>query len=692
VLSDWLGSNRYFFEFVDSSQSLDVYWKNTALPNAVNAVQSAGIAGSRLHGPIKQSGFASLYPNYQPTPLQSACDQLPLGAEPQLYILEDVTGSGKTEAAMVLVQRLIAAEKGHGLYVGLPTMATANAMYERTVDCYRALFPASAECSLILSHGARHLSEAFRSSLLNASEVGQGYGDQENISAQCNRWLADNRKKAMLADVGVGTIDQALLATMPARHQSLRLLGLIGKVLLLDEVHAYDCYTQELLHALLRFHGALGGSVVLLSATLTARQKYALIAAFRGDGGSTDLAHFRDDYPLLTQADAEQLTQMPVATRRSVQRNVDIEIHSEINDVLDVVRAAVAADRCVCWVRNTVADVREGQQLLADSEIVNADRLRIFHSRFAMGNRLTIEQEMLRLFGKSSTPQQRGGRVLVASQVVEQSLDLDFDVMITDVAPIDSMIQRAGRLQRHVRDAKGNLSDTEQRGGACLHIYGPAPVDAPDNDWLKRILPGANVIYPHTLVVWRGLRWLKARGGWRMPDDARAMLEFVYDDSGDVPDGLVDSENEHLGNDMSRRDMGKFSALSFELGYRRDAQWDDDARVETRLGDESRTIYLARWSCEQLTPWCDDESFPWDMSSVRVRADQLASINAPTDSAREALNLLIADTSNRFDEHALILPMTQDENGQWTCVGVTAKNKPCKVLYSEHTGLEILFE
>lgn len=692
VLSDWLGSNSEYFEFVDSTQTLPSYWENSALPAAVDAVQSSGIVGGFSQAPIEFTGFSTLYRDYEATPLQATCDHVALHAEPQLYILEDVTGAGKTEAAMVLTQRLIAARQCHGMYVGLPTMATANAMYERMANGYRSIFHEKADPSLILSHSARHLSDAFRSSLLNASTMGTGYGDEKNVSAQCNRWLADNRKKALLSDVGVGTIDQALLATMPARHQSLRLLGLTGKVLVLDEVHAYDCYTRELMHALLRFHAALGGSAVLLSATLTARQKQGLIAAFKGTKVSEEHLQCSNDYPLLTHVSARQLNQMPVATRQSVQRSVKVVLLHDIEAVIQVIRDAVTEDRCVCWVRNTVADVRNGHRLIAENANIDSDRLHVFHSRFGMGERLDIEQEMLKLFGKSSTAQQRAGRVLVASQVVEQSLDLDFDVMITDVAPIDLMIQRAGRLQRHVRDGKGDFSETEQRGGACLTIYGPEPVDSPASDWLKRLLPGANAVYPHTLVLWRGMRWLQAHGGWSMPDDARAMLEYVYDEAGEVPPGLVESEDAHIGDDMSRRDMGKFSALNFEYGYRRSGQWDDDAKIETRLGDESRTIYLARWVDEKLTPWCAEKKFPWDMSSVRVRADQLAAVVAPCAAAQDALTSLIADTANHFDEHDLIVPFAVDESGRWRCIGSTVKNKPCVLVYQESAGLEVLVE
>ena len=185
-------------------------------------------------------------------------------------ILEDVTGAGKTEAALILTHRLMSANKGHGLYVGLPTMATANAMYKRLAAAYRALFADDSRPSLILAHGGREMSDAFRHSIWQPAEstVEDYARDDGNAASECHAWFADSRKKALLAEVGVGTLDQLLMAVMPFRHQSLRLLGMHGKILLLDEVHAYDGYMVKLLEGLLRFHAAQGGSAIILSATL----------------------------------------------------------------------------------------------------------------------------------------------------------------------------------------------------------------------------------------------------------------------------------------------------------------------------------------------------------------------------------------------------------------------------------------
>ncbi|MCD4843700.1 MAG: CRISPR-associated helicase Cas3', partial [Methanosarcinales archaeon] len=268
ILSDWIGSNSEYFPLNSKPILLEDYWNKIALLKAEEAITKAGVLPS---GISPTTGMKTLFPKIEtPSPLQSHVSTCELADGAQLFILEEVTGSGKTEAALSLAHRLMKKGLAEGIFVALPTMATANAMYERLVEAYRLMFAAEATPSLVLAHSARHLSDTFRHSIGLEHSRGDGVyaRDEEAASAQCIEWLADNRKKALLADVGVGTIDQGLMAVLPSKHQSLRLLGLSHNVLIVDEVHAYDPYMHTLLCTLLRFHAALGGSAILLSATL----------------------------------------------------------------------------------------------------------------------------------------------------------------------------------------------------------------------------------------------------------------------------------------------------------------------------------------------------------------------------------------------------------------------------------------
>ncbi|MGV6859123.1 MAG: CRISPR-associated helicase Cas3', partial [bacterium] len=676
VLSDWLGSNREYFDFIDTPMPLSQYWETHALPAAEEAVRQAGILPPPVH--IMREPRDLFDYLEKPTPLQQACLDLPIEPEPQLFILEDVTGAGKTEAALILAARLMAVGQGEGVYIGLPTMATANAMYERMVKVYRRLYrPGDGVPSLILSHSARHLSKAFQQSLLALQADDPRYGDEESIVAQCNRWLADNRKKGLLADVGIGTIDQALLAAMPARHQSLRLLGLENKILILDEVHAYDAYTSEPLKRLITFHAALGGSVILLSATLTRNQREQLVSAFQG---SLQAEPESMAYPLLTHASrGALLTERPVATRASVARQVKVKQHHEEGALLDVIRAAVEAGECVCWIRNTVADARSAWGVLRDAEWLKEGKLHLFHSRFALCDRLRIEQEMLERFGKSSTSEQRRGRVLIATQVVEQSLDLDFDRMISDLAPIDLLIQRAGRLHRHSRG---------ERGQPVLDLLTPEPIAAPQPDWYQALFPKAHYVYPDTLILWRTAHLLQEKGGWRMPEDARDLLEFVYDEAGDIPPGLADASLAVEGETMSQRDAGRFASLRLDSGYRGGPLWDEDARIATRLGDESQTLYLARWENGQLLPWADEGHYRWDLSSLRIRAGQLRELAPINDTALRQAMQKLRELERCFDGDSFIVPLMETGEG-WVAKARDEKGSSLDTHYAADTGLEI---
>lgn len=187
-------------------------------------------------------------------------------------------------------------------------MATSNAMFQRLATAYRALFVAEQRPSLVLAHGSSDMSEAFTHSLWSSRNAGQSayIPDEQAASSACNIWFADSRKKSLLAEVGVGTLDQALMAAMPFRHQSLRLLGLYRKILLLDEVHAYDSYMVRLLEGLLTFHAAQGGSVIILSATLPSSLRHTLLNAFqRGINGAPVIADQNAGYPRLSHLSSQ---------------------------------------------------------------------------------------------------------------------------------------------------------------------------------------------------------------------------------------------------------------------------------------------------------------------------------------------------------------------------------------------------
>ena len=495
VLADWLGSNQDVFQYHAEPIPLQRYWVEIALTRAPEAVtltrwSQQGIAP--FHTVQQQFPFIT-----QTTPLQRYGAERPLGTGPQLFILEDVTGSGKTEAAMVLAHRLMAAGLAKGVYVALPTMATANAMYERMAKSYRAMFASEVTPSLVLAHGAARLSDDFIESVaLSRQADDRSYKkDEQSASAYCNAWLADNRKKALLADVGVGTIDQALLCVLPARHQSLRLLGLSDKVLLVDEVHAYDPYMRRLLTALLEAHARQGGSAILLSATLPHTLRQELLKGFAVGLGLNAPETKHDDYPLVSHFLGETgLHEQPVETRDQVRRHVDVVRLADEGQAIELIHKSISYGRSICWVRNTVKDTRSAFDQLAQQPWMETEKLTLFHSRFAMVDRQRIESDVLARFGTASGRDQRQGQVLIATQVVEQSLDLDFDLMISDLAPIDLLIQRAGRLQRHIRDQNGNKLEGDEakdmRPTPCLYLLSPAPTNVENKDWLKSFLPG----------------------------------------------------------------------------------------------------------------------------------------------------------------------------------------------------------
>lgn len=656
VLADWIGSDRYFFNYKSSPEPLNDYWQ-LAQQIAIKAVNSTDLDKAPLVKP-----FISIKEHfgYIPTPLQQWAETVELDNSPQLFILEDVTGAGKTEAALALTHRLMATGSADGFYFGLPTMATSNAMFSRVAKHYLAMLDGThnKQPSIVLAHGAREMnnvfSDAVREAKFTSAYEDHNYDNTDStVTAQCNQWLADSRKKALLAPVGVGTIDQALLAVLPRRHQSLRLLGLNRKVLVFDEVHAADEYMFELLESLLALHLHQGGSAILLTATLSFKQRQRLTNIWLYTAGKplTDLQE--QAFPLATRVNLNSekvVLEQPLASRSDVSREVLVEHLTCVDECIKTILSAVAQNQCIVWVRNSVDDALQAYQQL-QGYLAEPQQCILFHSRFVLADRKHIENQVLDTFGKASTGKIRNGKVLIATQVFQESLDADADFMISDICPIDDLIQRTGRLHRHTRDAKGNYQTgiIDSREQPKLYIHAPEYTDTPKADWLSKSFINTQYVYRSAGRLWLGLRKLLELGAIRMPEQARTLIEAVYSDEAlsQIPECLINQENELFAAERAKAHKAKANLLQWQqFGYcdqSANAWHEDTTDISTRYSDIETVEVLLLKQDEKgnLVPWIKDDKFAVQLSTVKLSknkyADKLRSIPEQLQTALEQL-------------------------------------------------------
>ena len=651
TLADWLGSNQAWFPYAPCDVPLDAYWSQ-ARERAARALREAGAVGARpqpLSAPEHWLGLRAL------RPMQRAARAAPLPDGPVLVMMEDATGSGKTEAALILAQRLIAAGRAGGLYTALPTMATANAMFDRFGKVARRLFETPP--SLALAHGRRALHEGFRAAVRADSS------EPPPDAATCAGWIADDRRKTFVAEIGVGTIDQALLAVLPVRFGSLRLWGLADKVLIVDEAHAYDRYMTEELKALLRFQARMGGSAIVMSATLPAALRTDLVKAFheglRCRSNSADDpsdGHEPSDYPLLTVSGGdERVYAQPVPPTPHTIRQVPVlRVESEAEGLQQVIEAA-RAGAAVAWVRNAVDDAIAAARQL-DGEGLPVD---LFHARFAVTDRLRIERKVVARFGPEGSTEDRRGRVLVATQVVEQSLDLDFDVMVSDLAPVDLLIQRAGRLWRHMERSP---ADTRPGPDCRLVVLMPDPDDVVDDQWLHGALGAGAFVYDQA-IQWRTARVIADAGCIDAPDGLRDLIERVYDPSMSVPAPLERIAQDAAGKGQGDAAHARFNLLDVGNGYTGSSAPYDDALYPTRLGEELQTLTLARRTLDGVVPWADeagdDVDRNWALSEVSLRLRRFQAIEPalpPDDPAITAAQATWPDWRRRSVRMVVVAP------------------------------------
>jgi CRISPR-associated endonuclease/helicase Cas3 len=565
VLCDWIASNEKFFgdnrlQDKDDPQS---YFAE-ARKVASEWVDRLGLKPNRKGG---NAGCVVTTPR----PIQQAL--LDTDIPPGLVIIEAPMGEGKTEAAWILAEKW--RDKGyHGMYVALPTMATSDSLYRRYRDDYLKKMERGEDVKLV--HGMAWLRDDNEPE--KPPEVGEP-GDDRSLAAA---WFRPTRR-AMLAAHGVGTVDQAMLAGMNVKFGFLRLCGLADQVLVIDEVHAYDAYMSAIICRLLQWCACIRIPVILLSATLSAKQRAAMLEAYGATDGDPGP---NAPYPLITVAEPGKEA-WTITPEPSSSRTLKIETHPGL--LGDAKKTAAKADElvkdggCCCVILNTV---KQAQAVYKALKVSENEKL-LFHSRFMACDRQRITKRVLDLFGKDSNNRPEKF-VLVATQVVEQSLDVDFDHMISEIAPVDLLLQRSGRMHRHrERDYDPTLhvllpEARTPRFGATSRVYAAKP-------------------------LLRTLAILASTSKARLPDDFRLLIERCYGsdeweqsavlwETIRAADSEWDTDTEMLGTQAKQFALLEPSKRFFRpVGNDPAGDDSDDGngwRAKTRLGANDRTALL----------------------------------------------------------------------------------------------------
>lgn len=520
---------------------------------------------------------------------------------PCLVLVEASMGEGKTEAALYLADHLQHQSKTGGFYIGLPTQATSNAMWNRVRKFLGQRYPKET-VNLTLSHAAAALKDEYQSSICRLDQV---YDDEGKVAA--GEWHTA-RKRTLLSPYGVGTIDQALMGAVRSRHQFVRLFGLAGRVVILDEIHAYDLYTSTLLERLLEWLALLGSPVIALSATLPMATRSALVNAYAKGCGCIEPRMPVAQYPRLTAFTKAGLSVQSFPASPHVTRSLNLEWVNE-PDWMMALQERLTEGGCAAVICSTVNRAQEVFQQLLDRQDFAEEELGLFHGRFLFIDRERIENQCLVQFGKPDDPATTRPKryVLVATQVIEQSLDLDFDLMISDLAPIDLLLQRSGRLHRH-EDRKDRPEKLTQ---PMMWLIAPKRDEAGQADF-----GDSGFIYDRHVLL---RTWLTLRDqiSVHLPAQMDDLIESVYDRNID-PDPALEAIQQDdwkvsLQNYLSdeSQDQAKADLVKLPPGYAgeikpseftRMGEMDDDNMIAkvTRLGRESVTTIFLQQTAEGL--------------------------------------------------------------------------------------------
>lgn len=507
TVADWIGSNEDFFP---PEQGLSL---EAARKRAREALVVIGWPGGKLRLSTFKAAFSSSNTSgFDPNSVQQTVS----AAEPGLLIVEAPMGCGKTEAALHVTQRWIAAGFHHGFYFALPTQVTSNRIHIRVSDFLKNTLEDTAHLRLAHAHAWLELESILKlRQTYSASDHDKEVDNPTDDLCEARSWFSSG-KQALLAPYGVGTIDQALQGIVTVKHFFVRRFALAGKVVILDEIHSYDIYTGTLVGALVRELLNAGCSVIILSATLTAAKRRDLLAA-----AGCSASESPDAYPLITNAipggAVEHYEPEWSKSLRITIRAWEVPEETVIEELID----RAGGGQHVLWIRNTVIDAQRAFRVLKGEMPEGSVKLGLLHARFPFERRQELEKDWLHHLGKNRNPECHGS-ILIATQVVEQSVDIDLDFIVSELAPTDMLVQRMGRLWRHQRPDGHRKANAPE-----FWIRLPILDESADTKALKAALGRSGRVYaPYVLLrsaeVWR------QRTEITIPTQIRDVLEATY--------------------------------------------------------------------------------------------------------------------------------------------------------------------
>ncbi|MBB3982549.1 CRISPR-associated endonuclease/helicase Cas3 [Sphingobium fontiphilum] len=585
TLTDWLGSDPTLFPVGEPHLEMRERLRAVSAPAAIH---SRGLA----HESIVVRNFHEAF-GFGPRGAQAEASDPALG---RIALLEAETGSGKTEAAIWRWLALREAGAVDGLYFALPTRAAAVQLHGRINAVLERLTGGAVNAVLAVPGYIRS----------GRDEADRVRDDEERLlpgfdvvwpdgQANDGRWAAEHPKRFLAARVAVGTIDQALMAGLQLRHAHFRATMLARSLLVVDEVHSSDHFMGEVLRAVLRNHTTLGGHALLLSATLTAEMRARLLDPFAPalEFPALDEA-VATPYPALSGSHAPP---RPVGSDKRREKPVKLTLLGAIDDPQGIAARAVEAARkgaSVLIVRNSVngaVAVAQAVEALAPELAFRAGHVAtLHHSRFAPDDRRLLDAAVETAFGKGRSAQ---GRILCGTQTLEQSLDIDADLLLTDLAPMDVLLQRIGRLHRHDRHDRGTFLNAE------AIVLAPKERDLSlylgrvrDRHGLGPMADGGGV-YPDMLAIEATWRLIETNSEIAIPADNRRLVEEALH-----PD-RADALQQELGTDwmnhlaqqqgiaIADRQTAQAAALDVRIPFS-ELVFPKDMAIATRLGARDR--------------------------------------------------------------------------------------------------------